>query len=59
MQENIDAEIMEVILDEARQSYGAETVVELQSNNVDDLDSNIDRILTWISDWQLQSRDAA
>ena len=52
LQENIDAEIMEVVADEARQSYESDIVVELQSNDVDDLESNINRIQSWTAEWE-------
>ena len=32
LQENLDSEIMEVLLEEARESYDAEIVVELRSD---------------------------
>ena len=53
LEDNIEAEIMQLILDEARESYREEIVVELQSNTVEDLDSNVERTLSW-----LQSRTA-
>ena len=52
LQENLDSEIMEVLLSEARESYDADIVVELQSNDTDDMDANVDRIETWISNWK-------
>jgi adenylate kinase len=52
IQENNDAEIMDVVLDEARSSYAPEIVVELQSENTDDLDSNVARVVEWIKAWQ-------
>ena len=51
LQQNIDSEIMEVILSEARESYDAEIVVELQSNEAEDIDSNVKRIEKWIDGW--------
>ena len=56
LQENIDTEIMEVILDEARQAYEPELIVELESNTVGDMDSNVERLEDWISGWKLQQR---
>lgn len=47
VEENIDAEIMQVILDEARDAYVPEVVVELDSNTVEDMEANIDRIVQW------------
>uniref|UniRef100_A0A7S4B7M9 Adenylate kinase isoenzyme 6 homolog n=1 Tax=Chrysotila carterae TaxID=13221 RepID=A0A7S4B7M9_CHRCT len=49
--ENVEAEIMQVILDEARGAYPEEAVVELASNTVEDLDSNVSRIVQWIENW--------
>ena len=51
LQENLDSEIMEVLLFEARESYDEEIVVELWSNTTDDMNANIDRIETWITNW--------
>ncbi len=51
LQENLDSEIMEVLLKEARDSYDEEIVVELMSNTSDDMESNIERIETWIKQW--------
>lgn len=48
LQENIDSEIMEVLLQEARDSYDEEIVVELQSNTTEDMESNVDRIEEWL-----------
>ena len=52
IQENNEAEIMEVVLDEARSSYPQEIVVELQSERTEDLDSNVQRIVQWIEAWR-------
>lgn len=49
--ENMEAEIMQVILDEARQSYAQEIVHELQSNAVEDLQSNVERACQWCDQW--------
>ena len=54
IQENNEAEIMEVVLDEARSSYPTEIVVELQSEGTEDLEANIARIHQWISAWKEQ-----
>ena len=52
LQENLDSEIMEVLLQEARDSYDEEIVVELQSNTSEDMDTNIDRIEAWLKQWK-------
>jgi len=46
------SEIMGVVLDEAREAYTAEIVIELQSETVQDMESNVARIIEWIEDWQ-------
>lgn len=52
LQENIDSEIMEVLLQEAKESYDEEIVVELQSVNADEMESNVERIEQWIEQWK-------
>ncbi|CCM00913.1 uncharacterized protein FIBRA_02959 [Fibroporia radiculosa] len=52
IQENNEAEIMEVVLDEVRSSYPPEIVVELQSETTDDLEANVARIVQWIEAWR-------
>lgn len=50
--ENVECEIMQVVLEEARESYDPSIVHELQSNNLDDLDSNVNRIAAWLDHWK-------
>ena len=52
IQENLDCEIMDVILQEARDSYEPEIVIELQSDNAEQMDNNVDRIAMWVSNWR-------
>ncbi|KAF3760216.1 P-loop containing nucleoside triphosphate hydrolase protein [Cryphonectria parasitica EP155] len=52
LQENIDSEIMEVLLQEARDSYDEEIVVELKSNTNEELEENVERIQTWLKQWK-------
>ncbi|KAH7033332.1 AAA domain-containing protein [Microdochium trichocladiopsis] len=52
LQENLDSEIMEVLLQEARDSYDEEIVIELQSNDTDEMESNVDRIMGWLEQWK-------
>ncbi|OJT11054.1 Adenylate kinase isoenzyme 6 -like protein [Trametes pubescens] len=52
IQENNEAEIMEVVIEEARSSYAPEIVVELQSEGTEDLESNVVRIVQWIEAWK-------
>ncbi|EAQ86539.1 AAA domain-containing protein [Chaetomium tenue] len=52
LQENMDSEIMEVLLQEAKESYDEEIVVELQSVDTDGMESNIERIEQWLDQWK-------
>ncbi|KAJ7630737.1 AAA domain-containing protein [Roridomyces roridus] len=51
IQENNEAEIMQVVLEEARASYPPEIVVELKSDSMQDMEANIARIVEWITVW--------
>jgi adenylate kinase len=52
LQENLDSEIMEVLLEEARGSYDEEIIIELQSNDAEDIESNVDRVEQWLANWE-------
>ena len=56
IQENNEAEIMDVVLEEAREAYAEEIVVPLQSESTEHLQSNVARIVKWIEDWQKNQR---
>ena len=43
---------MQVLLEEAREAYDEEIVVELESNEPEDIESNVDRIGIWIENWR-------
>ncbi|KAL9602622.1 MAG: hypothetical protein Q9219_001766 [cf. Caloplaca sp. 3 TL-2023] len=49
---NMDAEIMEVLLAEARDAFDEQIVIELQSNDAEDLEDNASRIEVWIERWK-------
>lgn len=51
LQENMDSEIMQVLLDEARESYDEEIIVELRSDSSEEIESNIERIEAWYKQW--------
>ncbi|KAI9139444.1 AAA domain-containing protein [Paraphysoderma sedebokerense] len=51
IQENVTAEIMQVILDEARESYKQAIIVELKSNTVDEMERNVEQIKNWAEQW--------
>lgn len=49
--ENMDSEIMQVILDAARESYDVSIVHEVPSNTLEDMDSNVERVRQWSQQW--------
>lgn len=57
--ENLDCEIMEVIAQEARDSYEPEIIVELQSNSTEEMDSNVSRVIAWIDTWKMNNPEGA
>ena len=42
---------MSVVLEEAREAYAEEIVVALDSEDTNNLDSNVSRIVQWIEAW--------
>lgn len=52
IEENNTAEIMQTVLDDARESYDEQVVVELQSESPDDIESNVARIVQWVEAWK-------
>ncbi|KFY41483.1 hypothetical protein V494_02972, partial [Pseudogymnoascus sp. VKM F-4513 (FW-928)] len=59
LQENLDSEIMEVLLQEARDSYDEEIVVELRSDTSEEVDSNVARIEAWVAQWMKDNKDSS
>jgi broad-specificity NMP kinase len=51
VQENLDAEIFGVIGEEAKESWEEGQVVELKSEQVEEIEENAERILQWINQW--------
>lgn len=43
---------MQVLLDEARDSYAEDIVWELRSDTVEDMDANIDKVAAWIQNYR-------
>jgi adenylate kinase len=42
---------MQVVTDEAKESYKPEIIVEFVSNSVEDMETNANKILEWVSKW--------
>jgi adenylate kinase len=49
--ENMECEIMQVILDEAKEGYDAAIVHEVSSNTVEEMEGNIQRVKDWSKQW--------
>ena len=58
LQENVEAEIMQVVLDEVTSSYREEIIVEWPSNTLAELEANVARIATWARGWEGPGADA-
>jgi broad-specificity NMP kinase len=59
LEENLDAEIFGVLIEEAREAFDEEIVVELTSEQDSDVDSNCQRIAQWVESWkQTQAQNA-
>lgn len=41
-----------MLLDEARDSYDEEIIVELKSNTTEELEENVARIQAWLRQWK-------
>jgi len=56
--ENIQCEIMQVVLQEAKESYDEHIVHEVQSNTIEELESNVDRVEQWCKQWILDNSNS-
>jgi adenylate kinase len=52
LEENIQAEIFQTILDEAKESYNPGIVFELASNTPDEMENNLNEIQNLIKQWK-------
>merc|ERR1711976_406174 len=48
IQQNVEAEIFQTILDEAKDSYKPEIVQEVNNATVEDMEENIEKIIEWV-----------
>jgi adenylate kinase len=49
--ENVTSEIMQVVLEEAREAYDANIVHDVPSNTLQDMESNVQRVESWTKQW--------
>ena len=52
LQENLDSEIWGLLLEEAKEGFAEEIVVELRSDGAEDIEENVERIEGWIQSWR-------
>ncbi|KAF8015552.1 hypothetical protein BT93_H1161 [Corymbia citriodora subsp. variegata] len=48
---NIECEIFQVLLEEAKESYPQDIVLALKSDTVDDIDRNVASLTEWVRQW--------
>ncbi|XP_072956985.1 adenylate kinase isoenzyme 6 homolog [Typha angustifolia] len=49
---NIECEIFQMLLEEARESYAEDVVVALRSDNVEDISRNVSMMTEWVNNWR-------
>lgn len=49
--ENVECEIMQVVMEEAREAYDENIIQELPSDTVAQMEANADRIRQWAEEW--------
>lgn len=54
IQENNSAEIMQVVLSEAYEAYDEQIVVPLRSEDAEQVEENVERIVAWVDAWRKQ-----
>ena len=54
--ENMECEIMQVVLDEAHESYDTNIVHEVPSNTLEEMESNVARVESWVSAWHKNNK---
>ncbi|XP_039123251.1 adenylate kinase isoenzyme 6 homolog [Dioscorea cayenensis subsp. rotundata] len=55
---NIECEIFQVLLEEAKSSYAEEIVVALRSDSVEDISRNVTTLTDWVNNWRPVSRSS-
>ena len=50
--ENVQCEIMQVVLEEARNSYDISIIHEVQSNTIDEMENNVERVVEWVKQFK-------
>lgn len=58
LQENLDSELMDVLIQEAREAYDEEIVIELRSEESEEMEENVERIEAWVKQWKADNAPA-
>lgn len=53
---NIECEIFQMLLEEAKESYNEEIVLPLKSNNIEDITENVATLTDWVNNWHPTSK---
>lgn len=51
---NVECEIFQVLLEEAKDSYPEDIVVALKSDCIEDIDRNVSTLTDWVRNWSSQ-----
>lgn len=52
LDDNMECEIMQVLVEEANESYDEDIVTTLQSSVPTDMESNVQRLVSWVAEWK-------
>ncbi|XP_047324471.1 adenylate kinase isoenzyme 6 homolog [Impatiens glandulifera] len=52
LKHDIECEVFEVLLEDAKSSYSEDIVKPMKSNTLDDVNSNVDTLMAWVQGWQ-------
>ncbi|KAJ2847617.1 factor activating pos9 [Coemansia brasiliensis] len=52
IEENLQCEIMQVVLEDALESYKPEIVMELSSNTVEEMEANVEKVLEFVQQFR-------
>ena len=58
LSENVQCEIMQVVLEEAHASYRSEIIHTVESNTIDQMEDNVERVQAWVKNWTPGSTSA-
>ncbi|KAI4308283.1 hypothetical protein L6164_031373 [Bauhinia variegata] len=53
---NIECEIFQVLLEEAKESYPQDRVIALKSDTIEDIDRNVSSLTDWVRNWNSSSQ---